>query len=561
MRTAPIRWSSAVAAVLTVHSLAVFSQTRQDSTTRTVMDSVRSIPDFEEISDRWRDIVPPPSEYNVAGRWYDPYNQNIAKGDYPILGQNTFLVFALSVDNFGAVADVPTPSGVSALEQGSDAFFGRSDRFLVNEKVRLTLELYHGDVAYRPRDWEVRITPVFDYNYTRLRENNGVNVNVRKGSDRSDNHLGFQELSVEKHLFNVTDRYDFLSARAGIQRFSSDFRGFVFSDFNLGGRIFGSLDNNRVQFNAIVLPMLEKETNSELNTVFDDRGQTVAIANVYLHDYITSGYTSEFSFHYNDDRASVHFDENGFPVRPSIVGNTRPHAVQALYAGWSGDGHLGRVNLTHTFYYAFGKDDFNSLAGRQIDIAAYMAALEISIDRDWMRFALAGLYASGDDKPSDGTGGGFDSIIDEPFFAGGPFSYWFSQGIGLQAVGLVQKQSFLPNLRSNKFEGQSNFVNPGLLLVNAEFTAEVTQELKGVLNVNFLRFDKTEVLVEFTHQNSLHKNIGIDFGAGVVYRPFLNNNAILAVGLTGLQPLDGWKDLYESSKLRIASFVSLILTY
>src|SRR5262245_48989712 len=49
--------------------------------------------DFVPLPDRWRDVKTPPYEKNVRGRWFDPYNQNVLKGDYPILGQNTFLVF------------------------------------------------------------------------------------------------------------------------------------------------------------------------------------------------------------------------------------------------------------------------------------------------------------------------------------------------------------------------------------------------------------------------------------------------------------------------------------
>src|SRR5215470_8488795 len=60
--------------------------------------------------------------------------------------------------------------------------------------------------------------------------------------------------------------FDTTSVRAGIQPFVSDFRGFIFSDVNLGARLFGNFANNRYQFNAAYFNMLEKDTNSELNT-------------------------------------------------------------------------------------------------------------------------------------------------------------------------------------------------------------------------------------------------------------------------------------------------------
>ena len=55
-------------------------------------------PDFVPIPDRWRLGLPNWNRYErpleapfVRGRWWDPYNQNVLKGDFPILGQNIFL--------------------------------------------------------------------------------------------------------------------------------------------------------------------------------------------------------------------------------------------------------------------------------------------------------------------------------------------------------------------------------------------------------------------------------------------------------------------------------------
>lgn len=519
------------------------------------------VENFRTIEDRWRGIVGPPYELNDEGHWYDPYNQNILKGDYPIIGQNTFLILTGTLDNFAEVAKTPTPSGVSTVEPNSDLFFGKGEKLLVNENLRLTVELYGGDVAYRPRDWELKVSSTFNFNYAHVKENNGLNADVRQGQSRTGTHIAFQELFFEKHLFNLTDRYDFISAKAGIQRFASDFREFVFNDFNLGLRLFGNYASNRFQYSLIYLPMLEKETNSDLNTVFDDRGQSVGIANLYIQDFLTQGYTTEFSFHYNNDKATTHYDENGILVRPAILGNTRPHEITAYYAGWAGEGHLGALNISHALYQAFGTDDFNSLAGKPVTINAQMAALELSIDKDWMRFRVSGFYASGDQDPLDDKGNGFDAIVDQPFFAGGQVSYWNSQRLGLQGVALVQKSSLLPSLRSSKNEGQSNFVNPGLMLLNVGYDAKLSQKLKAVLNVNYLRFVDTAPLQVFLNQPAIHKQIGIDFGAGFFYRPFLNNNAVIVLVLSGLSPMDGFTDIYESHQVLYAISTSIVFTY
>ena len=76
---------------------------------------------------------------------------------------------------------------------------------------------------------------------------------------------------------------------------------------------------------------------------------------------------------------------------------------------------------------------------------ARMAALELSIDKDWMRYKVSGFYQSGDGDPGDGKGRGFDSIFDNVNFAGGPFSFFVHQGIRLTqtAVGLTQRGSLL----------------------------------------------------------------------------------------------------------------------
>jgi len=544
-------------------------------------DTTQAQKDFIIRKNRWKDIQPlPPYELNVKGRPIDPYNQNKLKGDYPIIGQNTFLVLTATAANIVEGSRLPTPSGVSADEPRSLDVFQEGERLAVLETGKLTLELYRGDVAFRPRDWEFKLTAAFNLNFVDLRENNAVNINPLKGTNRTDNHLGFQELSLEKHLFNVSDRYDFVSLKAGIQKFNSDFRGFIFNDFNLGGRLFGSFNSNRFQYNLAFFDMLEKDTNSELNIFtlraykkrgsqekfgpfkFDRREQQVGIFNLYKQDLFTLGYTGQVSFHYLRDEASSHFDENGFPVRPAIIGNTRPHEIKAYYLGWTGDGHFGRLNINHAFYQVLGHDDFNSVAGRRLQkLNAQMAALELSFDQDWKRYRVSAFYSSGDSDPSDDTGKGFDTILDDPNFAGGPFSFWNVQGIKLQGVNLVNRLSLVPDLRSSKTEGQPNFVNPGIIILNAALDAELTPKLKSVFNFNYLRFVNTASLQPFLNQPGIRKQIGLDYGFGLIYRPFLNNNAMFMVSVTAFTPLNGFNDIFESRQNLFSTFAALVLTY
>ncbi len=129
-----------------------------------------------------------------------------------------------------------------------------------------------------------------------------------------------------------------------------------------------------------------------------------------------------------------------------------------------------------------------------MNIFAQMAALELSIDKDWLRHKLSFFYASGDKNPTNSQATGFDTILDRPFFIGGPFSFYVHQGFNLggTAVNFKQRDSLVPNFRSSKTEGQANFVNPGAVIVGYGADAEVTPKLKAFFNVNYIWTATTE---------------------------------------------------------------------
>jgi len=502
----------------------------------------------------------------TPGRWFDPYNQSVIKGDYPVVGQHTFMTLTANSDTILEGRQIPT--GTTAFESTrrshQEEFFGKPNQFLQIQNTSVSLNLLHGDSAFKPADWQIRLTPVFNDNYLAVQELGIVGPNVQDGTTRARSFVALQEWFFESKIADYGPNYDFASARVGSQAFTSDFRGFVFSDVNRMVRLFGTRFSNRDQFNLIWVDQTEKDTNSFLNT-FQDRHQNTTIANYYRQDFIFPGYTTQLSMHYNVDGPSVKYDNNGFLARPDPVGVFAPHQVQACYLGWAGDGHVNRLNITHQFYYVTGHDDLNPLAGRSQLIDAYMAAAELSYDADWARFRTSFFFASGDGNPRDGKAQGFDSIFDNPQFAGGQFSYWQRQTIPLQGVNLTNRMSLVPDLRSSKFQGQANFVNPGLYLFNLGVDFDVTTKLKLINNCNFLWFDRTQVLQQFTFQNSIHKQIGVDLSSGVEYRPFLDNNVILIAGVSGLLPGRGFNDLYTPLNGHVsalfAGFVDVSLTF
>jgi hypothetical protein len=530
--------------------------------------------EFVPYPDRWDILDKLPSDPRlVRGRLSDPYNQNVLKGDKPIAGDSLFLVLTGTLETPTEGRRLPVIGGVSTADPGSFSFFGRGDQFFTTPRAIVSAELFQGQTAFKPKTWALKATGVFDLNFLKAQERNNVTVDVRDLLTRRREDFALEEAFGEVKLATLSRNYDFVSIRAGIQPFVSDFRGFVFSDQNLGARLFGNLASNRWQYNAAYFDLLEKDTNSELNT-FEKREQKVAIANVFRQDVFAPGYTVSASFHWSRDEPNFHYDTNGVLTRPAPVGLPRPHQIESKYVGIAGDGHLGRLNLSDAFYYAFGRDELNVVAGRATDIRAFLGAVEASVDRDWLRFRVSGFWASGDDDPGDDKARGFDSIYDNPNFAGGPFSFWNRSAIALTQTKVLLKppNTLLPSLRSNKFEGQSNFVNPGLRLAGLGIDAEVTPKVKAVLNANYLWWDKVESLKALLFQSTIEKSIGLDWGFGVVYRPLLNENVVITTGLTGLLPGRGFDLIYGSETCGVArcstngrallnGFVNLKLTY
>jgi len=518
---------------------------------------------FNTVHNRWALEQPDYRRYPAQGesiyvkpRWYDPFNRNRFKGDEPIwpdvLGQQVFFDFTGSAETFLDGRRVPTPSGVSAAQPGSAQFFGRGEQFVLDQTLRFSFDLFHGDASFKPVDWRIRVTPEVSLNYIDVQELGIVSPDVRKGTTRFDSHIGLQEAFVEVKLHDLSPNYDFISVRGGIQEFNADFRGFLFVDEQPAVRIFGNLNSNRIEYNAAYFQLLEKNTNSGLNT-FARRDQQVVLGNVYLQDFFFPGYTAEFVAAWNKDDPGIHYDDNGFLVRPAPLGNVVnqgvgpiPHGIRVGYFGWLGSGHIKRLNLTHAFYQAVGEDTFNPIAGRPVTVNAQMAALELSLDRDWIRYRISAFYSSGDGNPRDGRARGFDSIDDLPNFAGGLFSFWNREAIRLTGSGveLTTEDSLLPSMRSSKEEGQANFVNPGIFLVNAGADFNIAPKLKGFANFNFLRFIRTEPLEYVLFQSDIRHTIGEDLGVGVQYRPPLSENLVLTGGASMLQPGQGFRDIY-----------------
>lgn len=580
----------------------------------------RSQPNAVPVLNRWR--VPfgqydryadrgPETPYQYGSlRWFDPYKPSILKGDAPIIGQDIFLALTIQDQAFYEIRRIPVGTGASAARPGSFEFFGRSDSFTLFNDLSFTIELFKGETAFKPIDWAIRLTPVFNVNYSEFRETNvldpdprgpafdgnrypsatGVVINpadnlpflttqpnglrrAPKDFDgtryvrRTENFVSLEEAFLEFHIRDLSENYDFISTRIGSQLLNTDFRGFIFNDTNTAIRLFGNYANNKWNYNLAYFHQREKDTYSGLNRI-RGRGQDVFVANLYRQDFFkyflpesdehALGFTMQWSFHANLDSGNIHYDRNAVIVRPAPIGQIAEHDVNAYYFGWAGDGHIGKWNVNYAFYQALGRDELNGIAGQAADINAQFFALEISQDRDWLRPKVSFLYASGDAHSRDDNATGFDAILDNPTFAGSPFSFYTRQGFGLAntAVATKQANSLLLDLRTSKIEGQSQFVNPGTLLFNIGIDAELTPRLKFQANANYIRFVNTDAIRELLFTDRVARDLGYDLSFGFTYRPTLTNNIIINAGFGAFLPQHGYRDIYRRISEPVPGFTT-----
>jgi len=524
-----------------------------------------------------RETVPIPDRWRLTDqlklvnqRWFDPYNPNELKGDRPIHGEDWFFNLSVVSDTVFEPRRLPTPIGAQSTQrpQSNDQFgYGKQSTFV--ENLIVSLSYLKGDTTFKPPEYEFRLVPVINYNYTTVKEVRVVNIDPRRGTTRRDGFVAIQEAFVDYEYRIVSERYDFDDMRVGIQPFISDFRGFLFQDQPIGVRFFGTRDNNQWQYNIGWFRRLEKDTNSGLNDITrTPRHDDVFVGNLYRQDFMVPGFTMQgiVVYNRNHETAQQFLDDNGFQVRPAIMGDARPRSYDVVYLGTNGDGHFGRWNTTASLYWAIGHDDHNQISQRSANINAFFAAAEVSRDFDWLRVRGSLLYASGDKDPYDGKENGFDAILENPQFAGADTSFWIRQAvplIGGGGVALSGRNAVLPALRSSKDQGQSNFTNPGLLLVGIGVDADLAPRWRAIANVNQLWFNNTSSLSALRNQGDIDRGLGTDVSVAVQYRPLFIQNIVFNASAAVLIPGKGFKQLYAAggSNTPYSILANLVLTY
>ncbi len=522
------------------------------------------LPYFAAIPDRWRIV----NAIGYAERLWDPYHgNNVLKGDRPAFGDDWFFALNLISDSTFEDRSLPTPVAIANTPQpGALDVLGDPEQTAFTQNVLLEAVLYKGETMFKPPDYELRFLPVLNFTRVEVGEPGILRADSSQSTTRNDNFVGIQGLFLDKHLRNVSDRYDFDSLRIGIQPITADFRGFLFQDSPVGIRLFGTRDNNRWQYNIGLFRRLEKDSNSGLNDVSADlRDDDVFIFNVYRQDFPVLGFTSQLALVHNRNAETDEnfIDGNGFLSRPAALGIQKNREYDVTYVGYNGDGHIGRWNLTASAYYAFGSESPSTFSDLESDISAAFGALEVSRDFDWLRVRASFVYGSGDEDPYDDKATGFDAIFENPLIAGADTSFWIRQAVPLIGGGRVTLSSqngLLNSLRSSKTHAQSNFTNPGLLLAGLGIDMEITPKIRASINANQLWFDDTAVLEAARNQGSIDRGIGQDLSLAITYRPLTSQNIVLRLAGSALIPGEGYKQLYGSDTA-YSVLANLILAY
>jgi len=169
-------------------------------------------------------------------------------------------------------------------------------------------------------------------------------------------------------------------------------------------------------------------------------------------------------------------------------------------------------------------DTRNPIAGKRVEVRSNMAALEASIDKDFLRFKGSFFLGAGRFEIRQTIRQpGLMRSLDDPNFVGRPVfileRQWYS--IDATGLGLVQPNSILPSLRSSKTQGRQTLSIPEFIFTTPASNVELTQRIKTVSMLTTCAYHRTERSSMCCFKNHIRHDIGWDYSLGVAYRPFL----------------------------------------
>ena len=488
-------------------------------------------PDIIADADRWRRLEPQGLGLAPRSPLYDPYAPNMLKGDYPLFGDKVFFAGAATVDLF---TDVKRNLDYFQNNRIRNVPFYDHNWFNQITSV-LAAEIFHGDTVFAPKDWSIKVSGVGRW---RCGDLNATDFGC--GDD-----YRLLETFGEVKLFEIGNTFDPTSIRVGLQAFNSDFFGFIYNDAQPGARLFSEIARNQFKTNFAFFERLNQEKLSALKE-FKLRDHRIGVVSFQWDDFIFPGFNFLPSFVWSNDRA------------PGVLaGGT----VDAFYLGFTTNGRIGRVNVNSAFYYVTGTTAHNTpnLKTQPIEAEFVFAQVAYPIEYWNPRFAIG--WASGDPNKRDNVAQGFDSAFDNVNFGGGQFSYLFGEKIQLGATTVLRGNSIFPSLRGAN--ATSQYVNPGVLAMNAGVDVAITPRVTAEANYNYVRFDNTATLTANTKfkGRDVSKEVGQEFNGGLTWKPLLNEQLILFSGGAIFFPEGAVKDLFGDGMRAYKFILRAIVTF
>ena len=146
---------------------------------------------FIPVPNRWRIM----ETLGFKFPWYDPYDQNIWKGDKPIDGKDHFLAFNVISDTVLQPRTMPTPVGPQSPSQpGQNDMLGRVRQNVFLQTIIASVDYYKGDTVFKPPEYEFKATLALNYSRVNVQQVRALQIDPRLGQTRDDGFLGVQEL-------------------------------------------------------------------------------------------------------------------------------------------------------------------------------------------------------------------------------------------------------------------------------------------------------------------------------------------------------------------------------
>ena len=407
--------------------------------------------------------------------------------------------------SLGAISDtlvelrrLPTPVGAADLDprQRASTSSARASRRSSPRRSSSSLALIKGNTTFKPPDYEFRIVPAFN---VQPRRGRGDPRAARRSAP--GHHAQRQPRGAAGSLRRraPAQRLGPLRLRLDPRRHPAVHLGLP--RLPLPGRARSACASSARatttsgSTTSAWFRRLEKDTNSGLNDVTTRaaRATTTFVANALppglpvarLH---LAGAPSVLNVQPRGRRGDF-FDDNGFLERPAVLGDARAARLHASpTSATAATATFGALEPPTSVYLALGRDERHPLAQqraghpRRLRRRRALARLQLGARAPVRAVRSRATRIPSTGRPRASTRSSRTRSSPAPTRASGsarPIPL-----IGGGGVALSGRNGVLASLRSSKDQGQSNFVNPGLLLLGVGADVDLTPQLRAIGNVN-----------------------------------------------------------------------------